>query len=245
MDREEERPFLEQKLEDSEWQQYVQRRNYRQPPQMWLWLSTILNIVLFAISLFLVFLLAFKQQDTTIPEPYSPANEAISYEYRNMTGNEKIMVGDPTPAWEDAMHSLLEGTLIRVSQEELDILDGDSVPLKDGGFATGLGVAHNIHCVKKIKQFMYFDYFYPDVEAGSGHYKYLQHHADHCLNFLRQSVMCHMDTSLYTLVWAPGEDGKDVIKHRAPAEQKCVSWDKMQEWMQGRSTSTTMLVRNS
>lgn len=104
-----------------------------------------------------------------------------------MTGNEKIMVGDPTPAWEEAMHDLLEGTLIRVSQEELDILGEDSVSLKDGGFAAGLGVAHNIHCVKKIKQFMYFDYFYPDVEVGSGHYKYLQHHAGECRN--RQNVM--------------------------------------------------------
>ncbi|KAF2206739.1 hypothetical protein CERZMDRAFT_52560 [Cercospora zeae-maydis SCOH1-5] len=156
------------------------------------------------------------------------------------------MVGDPTPAWEDAMHNLLEGTLIRVSQEELDILGEDSVPLTDGGFAAGLGVAHNLHCVKKIKQFLYFDYFYPDVEVGSGHYKYLQHHADHCLNFIRQSVMCHMDTSLYTLVWAPGEDEKqDVIKHRAPGAQKCVRWEKIQQWMQARSTSTTMLVHNS
>lgn len=80
MEREEGRPFLEQKLEDDEWQQYVQRRNYRQAPRTWLWLSTILNIVLFAVSLFLVFLLAFKQQDTTISEPYckqSPENRFV------------------------------------------------------------------------------------------------------------------------------------------------------------------------
>ena len=57
--------------------------------------------------------------------------------------------------------------------------------------------------------------------------------------------MCHMDTSVYALAWAPGEDGRDVMKHKAPAQQKCVSWDKMQHWMQSRSTSTDMLVRNS
>ncbi|USW55957.1 Putative mycotoxin biosynthesis protein UstYa [Septoria linicola] len=173
----------------------------------------------------------------------APVNEAIEYEYRTMTINETTMVGYPTPAWEEAMHKLLDGTLLRVDQVELSLVGDDSIALEDGGFAAGLGVAHNIHCVKKIKQFLYFDYFYPEVESGSSHYKYLQHHADHCLNFIRQSVMCHMDTSLYTLVWAPGEDGKDVIKHKDPGRQKCVNWNKIQSWMQSRATSTDMLRR--
>lgn len=108
----------------------------------------------------------------------APANDAIEYELTGpMTINDTIMVGHPTPAWEKAMHGLLEGTLLRITQQELDRLEEDSIALKDGGYAAGLGVAHNVHCYKKIKQFMYFDYFYPDVEVGSSHYEYLQHHA--------------------------------------------------------------------
>lgn len=110
----------------------------------------------------------------------APANDAIEYEYRTMTINETIMVGHPTPAWEKAMDGLLEGTLLTITQQELDRLGEDSIALKNGGFAAGLGVAHNVHCVKKIKQFMYFDYFYPDVEVGSSHYEHLQYHAGEC-----------------------------------------------------------------
>lgn len=162
-----------------------------------------------------------------------------------MTANDSTMVGHPSPAWEEAMHGLLEGTLIRVSNEELALAETDSVPLQDGGFAAGLGVGHNLHCVKKLKQFLYFDHFYPDVEVGSGHYEYLQSHADHCLDFVRQSMMCHMDFSLYTLVWAPGEDGSNVIKHKLPGMQKCVNWDSMQSWMQSRAASSDMIIKPS
>lgn len=45
------------------------------------------------------------------------------------------------------MHDLMAGTLIRISDEELRLAGSDSIPLKDGGYAAGLGVGHNLHCV--------------------------------------------------------------------------------------------------
>lgn len=75
------------------------------------------------------------------------------------------------------MHDLMAGTLLRISEDELDQHGFDSIPLKDGGYAAGLGVAHNLHCVKKIKQFIYRDYFYGDLERGSEEWFDAQEHA--------------------------------------------------------------------
>lgn len=103
----------------------------------------------------------------------APANEIIEYEYRSMVSNDTRFTGHPGPEWEENMHKLMEGesppppfssqcikctavpkheigTLLRVSEDELKLFGSDSIPLKDGGYAAGLGVAHNLHCVVRI-----------------------------------------------------------------------------------------------
>ncbi|KAF7193749.1 hypothetical protein HII31_04916 [Pseudocercospora fuligena] len=251
MERDEEIPFLEGEKRCRHTELESERSDSpkcQRKQQRWLWISAVMNAILFKACLFLVFLMTFKQtRDTsTISETYSPVNNAIEYEYRRTIANDTTMVGQPNPAWESRMSNLLNNTLLSISQTELDLANTTSIPVQSTNptqYAGGLGIAHNIHCVKKLKQFLYFSHFYPDVEIGSSHYDYLQYHADHCLNFILQSMMCHMDTSLYTLVWAPGEDGKTmVVKHREPGVQKCVNWDKAKEWMEERSISSDMMV---
>lgn len=39
------------------------------------------------------------------------------------------------------------GTLIRISDDELKLLNTESIPFEGGGYAAGLGVAHNLHCI--------------------------------------------------------------------------------------------------
>lgn len=64
-----------------------------------------------------------------------------------------------------------------MSEDELQQHGFDSVPLKDGGYAAGLGIAHNLHCVKKIKMFLYGDYFYSDLDPKGAEYAHVQEHA--------------------------------------------------------------------
>ncbi|KAI1455165.1 hypothetical protein F4805DRAFT_437052 [Annulohypoxylon moriforme] len=178
-----------------------------------------------------------------IAEPYSPANTIIRYEHRSMVANDTRFTGYPGARWEQSMHELLEGTLIRVSDDELKLHGSESIALKDGGYAAGLGVAHNLHCVKKIKQWLYHEYFYPNLEPGGEEFENLRFHADHCLDFIRQSIMCRLDFSMYTLAWGDGERGlSGHLYHHTPEVQKCVDWDKVHTWMLGRSTSIDNLV---
>ncbi|KAK4175468.1 hypothetical protein QBC36DRAFT_189817, partial [Triangularia setosa] len=167
------------------------------------------------------------------------ANAVVEFEYRSVIRNDSRFIGRPTPEWQKTMHHLMAGTLIRISNEELQLAGTDSIPLEDGGYAAGLGVAHNLHCVKNIKQFLYREYFYPDLNSDSKAFEDLQTHSDHCLDFIRQGIMCHLDYSLYTVSWG---DRKDIPTHHDPPVQKCINWEKLHSWMQGRSVNTNMLV---
>ncbi|KAI1449963.1 hypothetical protein F5Y02DRAFT_427844 [Annulohypoxylon stygium] len=132
--------------------------------------SLVANFLLLAICVLLSIATVFlaspgdSQQITDnghLLEPYSPANDFIDYEYRRMIFND----------------TRFTGTLIRISEDELKLLNADSIPLKDGGYAAGLGVAHNLHCVKQIKKFLYREHFYAELKQGGEEYDYLQTHA--------------------------------------------------------------------
>ncbi|KAI0435896.1 hypothetical protein F4803DRAFT_573357 [Xylaria telfairii] len=175
-----------------------------------------------------------------IAEPYSPANSIVEYEYREVVGNDTRFTGRPGPEWEKSIHELMKGTLIRISDEELKLYGSSSIPFKDGGYAAGLGVAHNLHCVKKLKEFIYREDFFPELDPTGAEFEYLRSHADHCLDFLRQSILCRLDYSLYTVYW--GERRQDIPTHQLPKFQKCVNWNRLHQWMINRSGNTDMLV---
>ncbi|KAK4655123.1 hypothetical protein QC762_404496 [Podospora pseudocomata] len=241
-DKHEQRPFL---ADDSE---EIRSAGHSRHPiisqRTLLLASAISNVVLLVISALLsgtVFsVLGHAQKKAQLPDPYSPANSIVEFEYRGVIRNDSRFIGRPTQEWDKSMHDLMAGTLIRISHEELQLAGTDSIPLRDGGYAAGLGVAHNLHCVKKIKQFLYREHLYPDLDTGSQRFEDLQTHADHCLDFIRQGIMCHLDYSLYTVYWG---ERKDIPTHHDPPVQKCVNWEKLHNWMQERSANTDMLVR--
>lgn len=68
-----------------------------------------------------------------------------------------------------------------------------------------------------------------------------EENTDHCLDFLRQSILCNLDYSMYTVYW--GERRQDIPTHQMPGKQKCVNWDKLHSWMLGRAASVDDLVR--
>ncbi|KAI1177469.1 hypothetical protein F4777DRAFT_596650 [Nemania sp. FL0916] len=209
------------------------------------------NVVLLVLCVFLSFRVFLssecnsgkRTEDTTtsqVIESYSPANSVIEYQYNSIILNDTEFLGRPGKQWENAMHEILSGTLIRLSEDEMKLHDARSIPLKDGGYAAGLGIGHNLHCVKKIKQFLFREIIYPNLSPGQAEFDELQFHADHCLDFLRQNVMCHLDYTLYSLYW--GDQDPPALYHRYPQKQKCVNWDKVHGWMLDRAASSDMLI---
>ena len=113
---------------------------------------------------------------------------------------------------------------LRVQKEDLEKANITSVPLKDekGGYLATLDVFHTLHCVNKIRKSYYSDYYHdPNPLADQ------QEHFDHCIDLLRQVIMCHGDVSLHTYEW------KDDYRWPWPSmqtEHQCRNWDKLVAW---------------
>ncbi|KAK0636392.1 hypothetical protein B0T17DRAFT_571227, partial [Bombardia bombarda] len=118
---------------------------------------------------------------------------------------------------------------IRVQDEDLRKINRTSVPLNDekGGYLVTLDVFHELHCLNQLREQVYREY-YPDKHSKA---KQLEH-VDHCLDLLRQVVMCHGDVSLQTFGW------RDDYRWPWPnfeVQHTCRKWEKIQEWSKENS----------
>jgi len=172
--------------------------------------------------------------------PYSPAPVRYVHKWLGKDPEMHKYVGNPRKELDEAWHELLEGTLIRYSEEELKLAGNvTSVKHKDGGYLGGLGVSHSLHCLKRIKQYLYKDYYFPDHDKVD--WAEIWMHVDHCLESLRQEVLCNADTSVYALEWTPHSSLRPSV--RVPQAHVCVDWNHLHEWMKGRAATNDDMVR--
>ncbi|TVY58744.1 Oxidase ustYa [Lachnellula cervina] len=141
--------------------------------------------------------------------------------------------GPPSASVDKAWHDLLEKTNLRVSQSELRLSNQSSVELpENGGYMAWLGVYHQLHCIKMLRQWNYREHYHPNItEEDRPHWDI---HADHCLDILRSAAMCHADTTLTTFGWA--DQPKPMLNTR-PIDHRCVDWDALMESVEYRVVS--------
>ncbi|KAM3461042.1 hypothetical protein NHJ6243_005359 [Beauveria neobassiana] len=163
---------------------------------------------------------------------YSPAKTAV--EYQKQIINHKVFEesnfkGMPRPEVDDAWENLLQYNDIRVQKQDLEKANLKSVPLNDekGGYFVTLDVYHTLHCVNHIRKSYYSDYYHnPNPVAQQ------REHFDHCIDLLRQTLMCHGDISLHPFEWI------DEYRFPWPTEQtehQCRNWDKLVAWSKEHS----------
>ncbi|KAK3399799.1 hypothetical protein B0T20DRAFT_406986 [Sordaria brevicollis] len=182
-------------------------------------------------------------QDCSPPKPgavipYSPA--PVKYVNKWLTGDPdtKKFMGKPRPELDQAWHDLLDSTLIKYSADELFLANNaTSVQHKDGGFVGGLGISHSLHCLKRLKQYLHPEYYYGHEQQD---WDELYSHVDHCLESLRQEILCNADVNVYTLKWTPHSRFKPTVK--VPQPHACVDWDALHGWMKGRQARLEDMV---
>lgn len=137
--------------------------------------------------------------------------------------------GEPSPESDHAWHDLMENMTIRVSREELEAGDQTSVALPEGGFMAWLGVFHELHCVKMLREWKYRDHYHPNLTEEEVSHKEI--HADHCLEMLRSASMCHTDLSLTTFKW--DRPNKPMLDTKRPIHM-CADWQTLMSSMRHR-----------
>ncbi|PGH14927.1 hypothetical protein AJ79_02790 [Helicocarpus griseus UAMH5409] len=122
--------------------------------------------------------------------PYSPAAnilewQEIQFSLESRITEEGTFSGKPSTELDKAWHDLLKAENIMIEPKYINhYARADiSVRMPEGdGYIGTLNVYHELHCLKRIHK---------DMEMN-------RLHNEHCIDFLRQSAMCHGDVGLIT-----------------------------------------------
>ncbi|KAF1959417.1 hypothetical protein CC80DRAFT_490342 [Byssothecium circinans] len=109
----------------------------------------------------------------------SPAREAIEYQQQYFDIKPEIdstWIGEPSEELDANWHNLLQNTNIRITKDEFSWLDRPGIALPDGGYLAALNVYHELHCVKRLHQYMYPDYYFPHLTKHEKHLNFLHSH---------------------------------------------------------------------
>ncbi|KAK4863215.1 hypothetical protein LT330_001993 [Penicillium expansum] len=130
----------------------------------------------------------------------TPARNSLEYLNVRMDtagGDQSKYLGFNDKA-DEAWTDLTSRNHVRLSEEDLRAINQTSVPLGSGGYLGMLGVYHELHCV-----------------------------LGHCVDIVRQSVMCRANTAIVTYSWIKESR---IPKTDFHAYSQCVDWDKFESW---------------
>lgn len=165
----------------------------------------------------------------------SPAHDAIERELRpfTLTSPYNQHPSDKTDKlWEDLVDT---GAMFPISPEMFAAVN-DSPETgvtythdPQGRYVATLASTHQVHCVDALRKGLWFHYkhykakndpIFMDADPP-------EKHLMHCVEMLRNAVMCSGDVSLVTYNWKKGHPGP---KASFKSLHSCAKWDKIAEW---------------
>ncbi|KAL1967380.1 hypothetical protein VTN77DRAFT_3165 [Rasamsonia byssochlamydoides] len=109
-------------------------------------------------------------------------------------------------------------------------------PVETGQYLASLDVFHQLHCVDLLRKSLHREYY--DKHEGSfagAPEAVVQGHLEHCIETLRQTLMCHGDISLLTYNWVKG---REMPYPNFNTIHTCKKWDTLVAWNQQRDISS-------
>ncbi|KAL5366465.1 hypothetical protein BJX96DRAFT_169954 [Aspergillus floccosus] len=166
----------------------------------------------------------------------APALDAIEYETINFRGaqdDDNPYKGHPSPELDAAWHQLTEVRHVSISPEIMAAIDksnSNAVQLPDGNYLGATEVFHQLHCLNLIRQHSYKEYYDVDGRRPPGltdSPATLRKHLDHCIDILRQNIMCNGDASVITHNWV---EGYQFPYPNFNTKHKCRNFGRIVEW---------------
>ncbi|KAJ3510759.1 hypothetical protein NLJ89_g4492 [Agrocybe chaxingu] len=168
---------------------------------------------------------------------YSPANVVADYNKElttfNGTFNRKsIYRGHPNLQIDEAWNRIVSNMKpTRLTKEQLDRMGIKITPSKvrfsdedGGGYMGTIEIVHQLHCLNTLRKYVHYEYYkkfdplFDDAGPKIFH---------HCVEIIRQSLMCSADVAMITYEWVKGfrlpyPDFN--TKHQCRNYQKILDW---------------------
>jgi hypothetical protein len=108
-------------------------------------------------------------------------------------------------------------------------------PKYGGGFPATIEGIHHLHCLNLIRQSLYYNIDYYRSQ-GKGAFvnneMIVRHHVSHCLDMIRQQLMCFPDTGIMGQVWWDQDHPKPFVDFST--KHKCKNFDAIRDWAKQR-----------
>ncbi|KAI0162275.1 hypothetical protein GGR57DRAFT_498616 [Xylariaceae sp. FL1272] len=163
---------------------------------------------------------------------FSPAKEAISYlhtSFNNTLTSPSIFKGDRNNDIDEAWREITTKHMyFRLKQEERDSLGLESeMPVtysdEEGGYMASLDVFHQLHCLDRIRKYVRSDQYTDNANPGD----FQLTHIDHCIDTIREMLMCKADVSVVTYDWIESYGWPWPNFHIG---RECRDWSKIVDW---------------
>ncbi|KAM5343145.1 hypothetical protein ACJ41O_014111 [Fusarium nematophilum] len=104
-------------------------------------------------------------------------------------------------------------------------------PQHGGGFFVNVEGMHHLHCLNLVRKSLWFNYeYYKDLgeHAFKNDGRIFQLHVTHCLDTIRQVLMCNVDTGVLGQVWVNPED--PIAFPDFNTRHVCKNYEDVREW---------------
>ncbi|UKZ77009.1 hypothetical protein TrVFT333_004725 [Trichoderma virens FT-333] len=149
--------------------------------------------------------------------------------YRPIYPNQTQYVGEASKEIDDAWDDIIGAVNVFVLPSEEDSLGGGLYFQPDSKLFMGQPtVFHDLHCLNRLRRNMpwYFDYY--------DHRDDTQAHMDHCIDSLRQSLMCTSDMTVAPIIWSY-EKGRIIPDFEI--DHSCRDFETLKEWALARDSA--------
>ncbi|KAK3351077.1 hypothetical protein B0H65DRAFT_567985 [Neurospora tetraspora] len=168
------------------------------------------------------------------PEVFSPAIKATEWKevvFHNNFEDKTRWQGPPNDEVDKAWRDLyIDIGVIKIPKEDAEKLPNQTLPIpgEEDGYIVGLEVYHQLHCLDLIRKHFYPERYGGDRDMTEQQRKEYWIHLEHCIDNLRQTIMCYSDIS--TIPWMYMER----VHANFPSAKTthiCRDFDKLTEWM--------------
>ncbi|KAF5328245.1 hypothetical protein D9619_013402 [Psilocybe cf. subviscida] len=195
--------------------------------------SAVCLAIILAQTVAIVLLLSKKS--TRGPYLYFPAEEAVQYEIKTfnfgISDDKSPYQGSPSPEVDRLWEELYSVGLQRIPKSDAARLPNKTAVIPgdpEGFYITELDVFHQLHCLNFIRKSLHPDY-YPAQRLGT-----LENnmHVSHCVDSIRQSLMCSADISTVVWQWDATQQNNTF---RGGVAHKCRNFGMIQDWARERA----------
>ncbi|KAL1747969.1 hypothetical protein HDZ31DRAFT_60839 [Schizophyllum fasciatum] len=163
---------------------------------------------------------------------YSPGEQALEDELVVFgAGSErKSLYQELTDEADEAWKELYDPSVVKLTREEAVRLPNRTHPITHGadGFYLGqLDVFHQLHCLNYLRMSLSPERYKPIIREDLLEFE----HLNHCIDSIRQSLMCSSDISVNVWQWS---EHYEFVAGRVNVAHSCRSFDKLREWTRGR-----------